>query len=307
MGNPLLGTPSGAAGVASFKSPGTASVRRGSVNANGMLVEGDELPPLKSTPMKGKLGDKPGAAPVEPPAGSQIPGLNYCLADFFPSHMEQVWNHYARPPDYKLIDKSGIKAMAEDCVLSFADAARKSILKDNPKWSVEKVDAKLGLLRGQFLPGSKHEDTVTIATHYLAHELKYVSAEDSKHSGVTKPCFFLHFQRAHRQLFSYTHGQPITLERELVVQKLNKQGVERANKGLKSLTTGKAASSAKQEMSIVSSRGTRSAKSRHKKGSSSKAGAMSMRPAKGENMFGKLDFDGPTPVAEGVGSLSSKQ
>ena len=100
--------------------------------------------------------------------------------------MEQVWAHYARPPDYKLIDKSGLKAMAEDAVNSFLDAAKKWIQQENPRWSNEKVDTKLNFLRGQFLPGLKQEDSVVIATHFLAHELKFQSSEEAKASGVTK-------------------------------------------------------------------------------------------------------------------------
>ncbi len=264
---------------------------------------GDDLPPLKSIPKGGK-----GIAPtngqqqsVEPPAGSQIPGLNYCNAEFFPTHMEQVWSHYARPPDYKLIDKSGLKLMGEDAVSSYSEAARRWLLKENPRWDEKKIEAKVTGLRNQFIPGTKIEDAVLIATHYLAHELKYASsAEDPKSSGVSKPCFFLHFQRAHRLLFSFTAGVDITLDRELTVQRLNKQGVERANKGLKSLTAAKAAKDAKAENSVVSSRGTKSAKSaRHKssgkKNSSSGGGAMSMKPAgggggKGSNMFDDVDF-----------------
>lgn len=286
------------AGLSSFKnSPQVASVRRASVMAAGAPASpapGEELPPLK-----GKLLSPGGTASMSgnhssAPTGSQIPGLNYCSADFFPTHMEQCWGHYARPPDYKLIDKAGLKLMAEDAVNSFNEAARKSIVADNPKWKEDKIEAKLAALRAQFLPGAKHDDTLVIATHFLAHELKYTAGDgDGKASGVTKPCFFLHFQRAHRMLFSFTGGQDITLERELIVQRLNKQGQERANRGLKSLT---AKSAGGASSGLLSSKATKSVKAsaRHK---SAKKDSKGGKP-KAENMFGQLDFGAPSGVPE---------
>ena len=228
----------------------------------GTMGTDDDLPPVKTTPKGTKISPSvfpPGLtmeqAAVNVPPGSQIPGLNYCTPEFFPTHMEQCWNHYARPPEYKLIDKAGLKQMAEDAVNSFQDAVRKWIVSDNPRWSKEKVETKLALLRSQYLPGTRFEDAVVISTHFLAHELKFQAGEDSKSSGVTKPCFFLHFQRAHRMLFSFTPGAEITLERELIVQKLNKQGVERANKGLKSLTQNKSSNGLSSQKGVKSVKG----------------------------------------------------
>jgi hypothetical protein len=203
-----------------------------------------------------------------------------------------------------LIDKAGLKSMAEDAVNSFLDAARRWIQSDNPKWDDKKVETKLNLLRGQFMPGSKVEDAVVIATHFLAHELKFQAGEDSKSSGVTKPCFFLHFQRAHRMLFSFTPNAQITLERELIVQKLNKQGVERANKGLKSLTQKSTGSGG-----LSSQKGVKSVKasSRHKsKLSKQHNSTMSCKPSKGENMFGTLDFGSSQDIPERETSVSKQ-
>ena len=297
-------------GLASFKNSAVAGTGsfKGGPRSGPMAGTDEDLPPLKSTPKQrgASLSLSPGSSlPFDlsqAPAGSQIAGLNYCHPDFFPTHMEQTWNHYARPPDYKILDKNGLKAMGEDAVNSFLDVVRKSIVKDNPKWTDQKIEPKLLSIRLQFIPGPNIAECISIATHYFAHELKFAAAGEGAGSlsagssasagpGVTKPCFFLHFQRAYRLLYSYTPGADITLERELIVQKLNKQGAERAAKGLKSLT-------AKSTNSLMSSKGTKSfkASSRHKSKkdkdkSSSAASEKKAKPA--ENIFGQLDFGGP--------------
>ena len=179
------------------------------------------------------------------------------------------------------------------------EAARRWVVADNPKWKEEKIEAKLAALRAQYLPGAKHDDTVVIATHYLAHELKYTAGDgDGKASGVTKPCFFLHFQRAHRLLFSFAGGQDITLERELIVQRLNKQGQERANRGLKSLTAKSAGSSSPGL--LLSSR-AKSVKASSRAKSKKSGDARGSQKAK-ENMFGQLDFGSPSGAGTGAGT-----
>lgn len=269
--------------------------RRGS-GLGGMLDE--ELPPLKGTPKQRGSTLSPSLAPPSlgmdsAPPGSQTPGVNYCDPEFFTAHMEQCWYHYAKPPSHTLIDKSGAKQMGEDCVHSFLDAARKWITTDNPKWKPEKVEAKLQKMRMQFMPGTKLEDCITIGTHFMVQELKFGPSEEPGRVGISKPCFFLHFQRAHRALFSFPPKGAMTLERELLVQKLNKLGADRASRGFRSLTAGHGGGSG-----LSSSKAMRSVKasSRHKD--------KAKRSEKRTNMFGSLDF-GEATVAEHAGEKES--
>lgn len=218
---------------------------------------------------------------------------------FFFLFQEQTWNHYANPPDYRVIDKQGVKQLAEDAVMSFVDCARAAVLHENPRWSEAKIEARIAALRSVYLPGSTLVDSIVIAASFLAHELKFSTdaAPDNSRNGsgssshpsspsppsvmgVTKPCFFLHFQRAHRLLFSYnaSEKQP-SLERELIVHKLNKQGVERANKGLKSLTSNRLSNQ---------SLGLSSAKSANKSHRASKKASKKAKSK--QNMFGELEF-----------------
>lgn len=195
---------------------------------------------------------------------------------------EPSWNHYARPPEYQLIDKAGLKLLAEDAVRSFIDAARADVARVHPQWDESQVESRVDYLRAHFLPGPRVEDTLMIGTHYFAHEMKYQSGDARHNSGVTKPCFFLHFQRAHRNLFSYPGGD-ITLERELLVQRLNKQVAERVSRtGLRSITGRSSGSN-----------GTGTGTARSRASSRHRSKRTPNRASKRENMFGAIDFDRP--------------
>lgn len=58
---------------------------------------------------------------------------------------------------------------------------------------------------------------------------------------MTKACFFLHFPRAHRNLFCYSRSRSEKegLDREALVQKLNKQSIDRATRSMRASGTGK--------------------------------------------------------------------
>jgi len=350
-GGPIPSTP----GVASFKNrPATASYRnwpgtasgRGPVHASpllssrrGMALPTDApsspdgtLPALRLNSFRHARPSTSGPGGRDGPVQAPVPpGQNPCDPEFFPGHMEQAWNHYATPPHYRIIDKQGLKRMAEDAVHSFLDCVRRAIRNEHPRWDSSKVESKTQALTTLYLPGSKMEDTIVIAAHFLALELKFSEQVDPNTaanmnggspstgpspststgpiSGITKPCFFLHFQRAHRCLFSYNpHEKQPSLERELIVQRLNKQGVERANKALSRLV----AKSKDGIMGIASARGTRSIKGtpgtgdrRRKKSVHGGGGhhhahgtsTVSGTGASGkQNMFGNLDF-GPRPTS----------
>ena len=299
-------------GLASSRNNSQLSPRGGDHARQGsrrLSAGEDDLPPLKSprkrlssaSATQSAAAMVPTVSPENAPPGSQIAGLNYCSADYFPTHMEQTWNHYARPPDYQLLDKSGLKLLAEDALASFSDASRTYLAKENPKWLEAKLDSKLQALRTQYIPGAKIEDSIVIATHYLAHELKFAAGDgDGKNSGVTKPCFFLHFQRAHRLLFSYTGGQDISLERELLVQRLNKQGVERASKALRSLTLTAPSSGSSSATTLSSKAAKASAKAaaRRKSRRDSAPRPSKVGQASDTNMFAHIDFSSPAKNKE---------
>lgn len=69
------------------------------------------------------------------PAGSNMPGVNYCDPTFFPTHMEQCYNHYAAGPDYEMIDKKGMSEMAKDCVATFIQQIKLETKKEHSNWN----------------------------------------------------------------------------------------------------------------------------------------------------------------------------
>jgi hypothetical protein len=152
---------------------------------------------------------------------------------------------------------------------------RASIKKDNPKWNDGKIDTKVNFIRAQYLPGINLESTLDICKLYLATEMKFSN-------GVTRPMFFLHFPRVHKSIFQY---YPQTEERERLVEKLNKQSVERATR-----TLTKDCSS-----SILSLKGAKSMKHKHSESRStmSKKGRKSEKKSKkhkDSNIFGSINF-----------------
>lgn len=209
------------------------------------------------------------------PPGTTLTNVNYCDPTFFPNHMEQCWGRYAAAPAFEVIDKKGIAEMGKDCINAFMTQIQLALKKEHPSWKDDRIMDKLNLIAKSELPGTGFESNIEIAKQYLAHELKFTPG-----SGVTKACFFLHFPRAHRNLFQYQLKRPDKdgLEREALVQRLQKQNNERMIKSIKS-TQSVRLTKTKTNPSRQSTRRSNGGKE-----------MSTSRKSGGGNMFGDLDF-----------------
>ena len=161
------------------------------------------------------------------------PSMNLADPSRLTTQLPATFLHYARKlyepsasaaaatdDDEERLDRKAVAQLAYDCVLSFIVALKKDMVKVKEAGRKKEEEYQ----RRKLLPGETVEECIDTAVAYLKAELIY------KEGRVTKTCFFFHFPRAYRAMFTY---EKVTLERENAVTKWNKVCRENALKAEK--------------------------------------------------------------------------
>lgn len=150
--------------------------------------------------------------------------FNYCDPLIFTGRMNDTFMYYSKSNEY--IDKKGITMLATDCINYTYHNLQQQIRNKHNNWPTDKINNELQSIVKQYLPGTNKSESIEIVEYYFKSELR---SPHDKH--ISRDQFFLKFTSVHTLLFSST----ITVEREQLIERLNKQYVNRQKAYIESI------------------------------------------------------------------------
>lgn len=145
----------------------------------------------------------------------------------FSGRMNDCFNYYAKSNNKDYIDKKGIQLMSNDCVNYTIKLLRDQLKAKYKTYDDQRIDRELYSTLYKYLPYSNNDigETKEIIEYYLRNELKMTD------NLISREKYFLLFNKIHDLMFS----NKLTVEREAMIDKLNRQHKARQENYIKSM------------------------------------------------------------------------